>query len=519
MSEKCYAAYVASEDETLYTAVMLPDGSGTFPVIIQRNPYVENTESMTDEEALQLYVVENRRFLDAGYGVVLQHCRGTGKSTGAFLPFVHEQADGLSLQEWIRRQPFYRGELYLYGGSYTAAVHLATAPFADDIKGAALFAFDQERYGVFYRNGILNTGLCGEWYTGMYRKRDRIVKSSGPDSFRTLPLSAYTKTVFGEEEAVFDEILKHPRADDPFWNTLWGGSDSRHALDHAGIPILMAAGFFDVFYQGMADMWKDMDEKTRRMSSYIVTPYDHSGGSGWQPVQFADGKLDEHFTNVVGMWFDQIRGMGDPPVESGKVTYYSMFENKWKCDDYVPGKNRLEIPLGKEEVHYVYNPFDPSRFRGGLSSGFSGTAFQAPPGEQYGIQTFYSDAFLEDQYLKGRIGAELTVKSDREDTCFYMRLSLAKEEGDFGLRDDIHSLSEFAPDYAPGEEVVIRFTFDDLALPLKKGERLRIDVSSSAYPFFVPHTNKRGLYSVQSEAFIAHNTLVCGKSKVTLPII
>ena len=50
-------------------------------------------------------------------------------------------------------------------------------------------------------------------------------------------------------------------------------------------------------------------------------------------------------------------------------------------------------------------------------------------------------------------------------TAFYMRGSLRKPEGDFGLRDNITKISNFNPDYIPGEEAEVQFSFDDISLP------------------------------------------------------
>jgi predicted acyl esterase len=60
------------------------------------------------------------------------------------------------------------------------------------------------------------------------------------------------------------------------------------------------------------------------------------------------------------------------------------------------------------------------------------------------------------------------------------------------------------------------FTFDEHAFVIKKGEKLRIDVSSSAFPHYVPHTNNRGPFALQTTAKIAHNTVICDKSSITL---
>ena len=114
--------------------------------------------------------------------------------------------------------------------------------------------------------------------------------------------------------------------------------------------------------------------------------------------------------------------------------------------------------------------------------------------------------------------AKLKVTSDCEDTCFYVRLSLCKSEGDYGLRDDINQISNFKTDYQPNEELEMDFSFDEHAFVIHKGEKIRIDISSSAFPHYVPHTNRRGLYSGQTTARIATNTVDLDKSHLELPI-
>ena len=53
---------------------------------------------------------------------------------------------------------------------------------------------------------------------------------------------------------------------------------------------------------------------------------------------------------------------------------------------------------------------------------------------------------------------------------------------------------------------------------IKKGEKLRIDISSSAFPHYLPHTNCRGLFSEQARARVATNTVNLEQSYLELPI-
>lgn len=138
--------YLESNDEKLFTICLLPKACGKFPIVISRSPYVKHTVDMPEEKIVQEYYNNVKPWLDHGYAMLFQHCRGQGKSTGAFVPYIHEREDGLAFREWIRNQSFYNVELYLLGGSYTASLHYATAPFEPDIKGAIFEVQDSERY-------------------------------------------------------------------------------------------------------------------------------------------------------------------------------------------------------------------------------------------------------------------------------------------------------------------------------------------------------------------------------------
>lgn len=218
-----YCTMLQAEGALLHTTVCLPVRTGKFPVLLNRSPYVDSMEHMEDSEIAGLMLEKYQRWLENGYAVAVQHCRGCGRSTGDCVPYIYEREDGLLLQDWVRAQPFYNGELFLSGTSYTASVHYVTAPFAPDIKGAVLEVQDCERYNCNYRNGFYKAGLHGGWYVEMYKKKTIRQKSFVPEAYQTLPLTEFSKTVLGEESEDFDQILLHPDPRDPFWDTRLGG--------------------------------------------------------------------------------------------------------------------------------------------------------------------------------------------------------------------------------------------------------------------------------------------------------
>ncbi len=512
--------YVISKGTRLFTAVLLPDAKNKFPSVIIRTPYVDALEALTEEEICGLYMRENAKWLEHGYAVVIQHCRGRGKSEGDCIPYINERDDSRALYAWVREQRFYDSELFLKGGSYLTSVHYCAAPFDDDIKGAIFGIQDSERYNICYRNGFLKKGLHGNWYVGMYKAKSKMKKHFAQGSFETLPLSAFTETVFDEQVADFDEMLRSPKPTDAFWKTHNGGSDARGATDNVKFPVLFTTGFYDIYTGGIFDMWNKMRAESRENCALVVSPYDHGDGfNETTGFAFPNGKRAEQFGSDYEIkWFEHIRKNTEAPFEKGKITYYNLFENRWHTDDFKSSKTIVSLPLGNETITYTYNPFDPPRFKGGLSCNFGGGVFQDKPNSRHDIVSIYTEPAENDIFVKGKMLAMLRVSSDCEDTCFYVRVSIEKERGDFGLRDDITSLFYQIGDYVPNTLVDLTFNFDEHAFLIKKGERLRVDIASADVEHYVRHTNQKGLYSEQSTAKIAHNTVYLQDSTLVLPI-
>lgn len=502
---------------TLFTAVLLPNAVGQFPVMLMRTPYVDALQTVEKEDICLRYLSEFASWLHRGYAVIVQHCRGRGKSSGDFVPYIYEREDGLALQAWVRRQPFYDGSLYLRGGSYLASVHYATAPFADDIKGAVFSVQDCERYNIAYRNGCLKIGLHGNWYVQNY-KSDRIRKNFVPASFDMLPLSDFSEAVLGEPSEDFDEMIRHPDPQDAFWQTRYGGADARNAVKDVKFPVLLTTGFYDIYTGGVFDMWQNMTDAARKQSALVVHPYDHGGNPG--QMTYPNGKISEAFGSDYELdWLDFCRGVRkEAPFVQGVVTYYRSFENVWQTDDFAYGKLQKEFVLGNRRIEYVYNPYAAPTFRGGLSANFGGSQIQEKPNSRYDVVSVYTETFDEDMFVKGKMKVKLRVTSDCEDTCFYVRISIPRDQGDLGLRDDITTLCYQLGDYTPNTDVDLQFVFDEHAFLVRKGERLRVDIASANRECYVRHTNQKGLYSEQRTARIAHNTVDLTSSSLILPV-
>ena len=519
----------ARDGVKLYTRLQLPEAEGRFPVIIIRHPYVRKDDP-TDFELLKNEDTH-------GYAVVLQHCRGTGRSEGICIPYISERNDGLDLLEWIRKQPFYQGELFLSGSSYLTSVHysyLNTDP--PDIKAAFLPVQDSERYNILYRNGFFKSGLHGRWALGMYKRNLPIERNFCNDTFRTLPLKGITKSVFGEEVPEIEEEYRHPDPADPYWQTPAGGSDYHDACRECRIPILFTTAFYDIYTGGVLDIWNGLPPSRKEQCACVVSPFDHA----WNPAprkipsdlpDFENGRIREVCPDLQYLWFDHFR-LGTPLhfIEQGKIVYYTLFENQWHCEKSVengPEKREFFLhadrtlqpgkPAESGEITYLYNPYAPAPFAGGCCLNFGGMQFQDPPNSRYDIISFLSDPIEEETVVcQGKFEVELHCRSTAPDTCFYVRLDLVRDGKAICLRDDIDSLCRREKDYTPGTERVLKYTFAEHSFLLRKGDQLRLDVSSSCVPHFQVHTNRKGLQADQTGADICRNTIITGKSMLRI---
>ena len=142
--------YVVMPDGVrLYTRYAVPKTGEKFPIVYKRTPY----EAAHDGVAHDIETYRKDPFIQRGYSVLIQHCRGRGDSEGECIPY-QERDDSMATLEFIRSLPFYNGEIYVTGGSYTATVHLCYLPEKPkDVKGACIQIQPDRKYYRNYRNG------------------------------------------------------------------------------------------------------------------------------------------------------------------------------------------------------------------------------------------------------------------------------------------------------------------------------------------------------------------------------
>src|SRR5579885_491114 len=100
---------VAARDGVrLATDIYCPEGAGPFPVILERTPYdksaASRSEIVTGESVPRSREAVARYFVEAGYAVAYQDCRGRYRSQGGFTKYLSEAADGYDTCAWLVAQ-------------------------------------------------------------------------------------------------------------------------------------------------------------------------------------------------------------------------------------------------------------------------------------------------------------------------------------------------------------------------------------------------------------------------------
>lgn len=138
-----------SDGVRLYADHLLPREAGDYPTVLIRTPYGRPGERSLGGMAFNWFY---ETMAGQGYHVVVQSVRGRFSSEGQFAPFVHEAADGRATLEWIAQQPWFDGNLGMWGASYLGYAQWAVAADAPPYVRALVPAITSSRFSRLFYN-------------------------------------------------------------------------------------------------------------------------------------------------------------------------------------------------------------------------------------------------------------------------------------------------------------------------------------------------------------------------------
>ena len=249
----------ADDGVTLLTDHWHAEGAGGHTVLI-RTPYGRDGIA-----GVALFLAER------GHHVVVQSCRGTFGSGGAFDPLHDEVADGQATMRWLRAQPWATGRVHSWGGSYFGVTQWAYCD-GDERPDALGIAISARRFddAILYPGGGFSIDTPLTWaYALDIQERSLPSKAwallRARRAFRrgalAIPPSEAVRVARDADPQFFRDWVEHSEHGDPWWEPMHFAQDVETIP-----PVTLVAGWQDLFLVGqLADYaaLRDADRPVR----------------------------------------------------------------------------------------------------------------------------------------------------------------------------------------------------------------------------------------------------------------
>ena len=501
MGEPTESALVGMRDGSrLATDVYLPQRPGHVPAVLARTPYGARDNPVW-------FPAIGRLFADNGMAFVAQDTRGHYGSEGVPEPFEHEARDGYDTCEWIVRQAWSDGTIAVFGESYVGFTALAAASSGHPaIRAAALRATSTDIAGDWLRDQcVLRLEFVLRWALAAWSGRDNIA----PDlDWSIRPLSAIVPAVVPDRlPAVLDAWAR-------------GTSPDRLRRRHAGWPALIdglrvpshfTAGWWDLFARGELRDWARHVDRGHHQSQLVVEATDHAGhdwGDGPTADPLADfDVLAARMPAVLGAEVAFLRrhllGARDEPG-AAPVTWMLTHVGPQASETWPPPATEpLYLHLGDAghahrgpeggslsarpdlipmETHWRHDPRSlvPS-LEGEAVEGWFRRPDERLTQVREDVLTFTSDVARDPLDLAGPVQANLAVRAPAAGGPLMAKLCDVYPTGE--ARRIVDGACRLRGD----ADAVVTLDLGHTGYRLRAGHRLRLEVSSSAFPRYIWH--------------------------------
>jgi uncharacterized protein len=540
---------------SLVADIYRPQGSGKYPVLLQRTPYNRQGDAQTAQS-----------LASHGYAVILQDTRGRFDSEGIFYPFRYESQDGYDTVEWAARQEFCNGQVGMFGGSYVGATQwLTTLAKPPHLVAILPYVTASEYYdGWTYQSGVLMQWFTSTWSSGLAEDalRREVDKRLRPGEWiQQLPVEQYRihdLPTMNELTPYFRDWIEHEQSDD-YWRP-WKISDHYGEL---GVKALSAGGWHDIFLKGTIENFMGLRQQAgtpalRNGQRLLVGPWGHvSTSPDGQVGDVTFGKqavLD--MTALILAWYDYtLKGIQNEFANQPPVRIFVMGENVWRNEQEFPlarartTKYYLHAARGAATVAgdgllseqepkqqppdtFVYDPLQAVPTLGGrlcCNAEVPGGPFDQRANEgRPDVLVFSTTPLEKDTEVTGFIKVELHASTSAVDTDFTALLADVSPDGyarylaDGVVRARYRNSTNKAEALVPGQ--IYKYNIDLWATSnvFKAGHRIRLYVSSSNFPRFNRNLNTgeptlKATHLVKANQTIYHDG--AHPSALLLPII
>lgn len=561
---------VTTNDGTILVGDLYrPRTAAAKPVILVRIPYSKTWRNRLFARTL------GHLWASRGYNVLIQATRGRYDSGGRYVPMIHEAADGQATLDWIAQQPWYNGQVAMWGGSYFGYTQWVLANGNNPQLAAIIPQIcSTSFYKMFYPGGAFSFESALYWATMSYGEQDipqsPAALQRGYDGF---PLIEADDRVVQDID-FFNDWASHRQEDDPYWQEI----DGHNRAAALTAPALLMAGWYDPFLPSQLDDWQQIQSaaspEIAAASRLVIGPWTHA-----QSVTWPDGTTPRNYRlesiEPSLPWFDQqlSPSHSDPPinrltasqitnptaVSEAPIQLYVMGLNQWRGEQTWPlertqyqnyylhsgghangaqGDGRLSLtPPSSGETdsniadRFIYDPSNPVSSAGGTMLGpRSGIALQNQAETRDDVLVYTTPPLAKELEVTGPVQLILSVSTTAPNTDFTAKLVDVYPDGSaYNVSDGILR-RDYTPEMSEGglqlnsnvPATEIQIDLWPTSQLFRRGHRIRLEVSSSNYPRFDRNPNmghsipSEAQYSIAKQTVYHDHGLV---SRLVLPII
>ncbi|HEV7276740.1 MAG TPA: CocE/NonD family hydrolase [Devosiaceae bacterium] len=471
--------------ETLHYS---PAVDGSYPTLLMRLPY-----------GLRGFATVAECYAERGFNVILQSCRGTGRSEGEFDPLSHEREDGLATLAWIRQQSWFDGRLGTSGPSYLGYAQWAICDALPEVAAMATKVTSAEFRSVVFPGGALHLGLWLSWLQtveGLRRNpllTARLMWSGGIErrtlrASMKLPLQDADRQATGRTVPFWQRWVTEAIDNDHFWEAL----DHTHRLNHRTPPNHFISGWYDFMIDQLLRDYETLVFCGHRPYLTIGTWYHVSGELQKESVR-------ETLTWMRAHLLGDVEGLREKPVR----LHISGLGAWREFEQYPPGEPDLQIwhlhhdrVLSPRPVKaalpnvYRYDPNQPTPNLGGAIFAFTGAGAvdNAPLEKRRDVLTYTSEPLFAALTIIGNVRVTLYARASLPNADFFVRLCDVDEEGrSMNICDGF--IRKRSSDAAVPDDIwKLAFRLHATAHRFERGHRLRVIVASGAHPRYARNT-------------------------------
>jgi len=351
------------------------------------------------------------------------------------------------------------------------------------------------------------------------------------------------------------DVFQHAEYDD-----FWRGFDPGEKYQEFEIPVFFECGWYDRYTGSSFQHFNGVraharSEHARNNQKMLVGPWVHGGNLAPQneTVQFSE-VARSHRLQLQARWFDRwLKGIENGIDEEPAIAVYVTGADRWLESEQWPPpgvqERTLYLAAGNGDRNgslnggalvdatpgeqapdsYEHDPYDPVPTIGG----HGGVTWMWPSGplDQRDAEarclTYTTQVLEADVEVVGEPRIELRATSSAVDTDFIATLSDVHPSGyseiirQAGIRGRHRGGPSTTELLTPGEVTTFPIEMTQVAHRFKAGHRIRLTVSSSSFPNFLPNAGTAEEPYLATKAVTATNAVyhdAQNPSTLTLPV-